>query len=69
MDFVAVLAYSGGLLFFFFCRVFPHFQKLLMVIAKGRTGGSRTRYRSGVEVYDTWDRPVRARQEGIGRKL
>jgi len=40
-----------------------------MVIAKGRTGGSRTRYRSGVEVYDTWDRPVRARQEGIGRKL
>lgn len=48
MDFF-VLVYSGGLLFFDFCQVFPNFQKLPVVVAMGRTGGRRTSYRS-VEV-------------------
>lgn len=45
VDFVVVLVSSSGLLFFFlsfFGQVFPNFQKMCMVIAVGRTEGSRT---------------------------
>lgn len=42
MDFVLILVYSSGLLFFsFFGQVFPNFQKMPMIAAVGRTGGSR----------------------------
>lgn len=56
-----------------FCQIFPNFRRLPVVVVMGRTGGHRTRCRS-VEVYDTWNRPVEARQEGtlaiwIERKL
>lgn len=50
---------------FVFCHVFPDFQKLLVVIAMGRTEGSRTSYGSGVEIYDTWNSPIRAQEKGL----
>lgn len=55
----ALLQWSSVL----FCQVFPNFPRLPLVVVMGRTGGHRTRCRS-VEVYDTWSRPVEARQEG-----